>query len=226
MEFSLLWSLGLIASIIIFSVAIGLIITYKDINKKGLAKFSIVSIISTFMLVYAIDIFKVQLNSFIGNYCYLLLFLISFILMFVGYLINREKDFEWDFIKSISLSYVCFILLLLICIGSKESLFGLNSLQISLLITLLFNSLIIVFYSCKRLNFMNNSNKTLGNAYFIMGIYCLMVSLFLPNIISLDMDYMNPINVVSIEQVGLTIVLLAIVVVLGLAYYKKNTLFK
>ena len=85
MAFSLLWSLGLIVSIIIFAIDMALIFSFKDISKKSLMIFSIISFFSTLILVYFIDLFKTQLISAIGLYNYLLLFLISFILIFIGY---------------------------------------------------------------------------------------------------------------------------------------------
>jgi hypothetical protein len=53
-----------------------------------------------------------------------------------------------------------------------------------------------------------------------------MVSLFLPNIMSLDMNEMKPINIVSTESTIFTFVFIIVVVVLGLWYYRKNTLLK
>ena len=224
MAFSLLWSLGFIISIVIFSVAIGLILSYEKISNIDLAKFFIVSIISTFILVYAINLFKTQLISAIGNYSFLLLFLISLLLMFIGYLFNKGKN---NTKKVILLSYLSFMLLALICICSKESLLGLNSFYISLFAAILFNLIIIlVFFCCKRFNFINISDNSLGSMYFILGVYSLMVSLLLPNIMSLNMKDMKPINIVSIEYILVTIALLIVVIVLGLLYYRKNTLLK
>ena len=53
-----------------------------------------------------------------------------------------------------------------------------------------------------------------------------MISLLLPNIISLNMSDMKPINIVSIDSAAFSFVLLVIIVVLGLLYYKKNSLLK
>ena len=224
MAFSLLWSLGFIISIMIFSVAIGLIISYENFSNIDLAKFSIVSLICTFILIYAINIFKIQLISAIGNYSFLLLFVISLLLMFIGYLVNKGKN---NSKKVILLSYLSFMLLALICICSKEPLLGLNPFYISLFATILFNLIIIlVFFCCKRFNFINISDNSLGSMYFILGVYSLMVSLLLPNIMSLNMKDMKPINIVSIEYILVTIALLILVIVLGLLYYRKNTLLK
>ncbi len=226
MAFSLLWSIGLIISIFIFTVAIGLSLSYTEISKKTLAIYSVGLMICTFILVYVINLFRTQLSSGLGAYNYLLLFLIAFMLMFIGYSINKRNDSE-NFIKIPLLSYLCFILTVVMCVGSNESLFGLNSLQISILTAVLFGLIMaIVFFSCKRFDFINVSYNSLGSMYFILGIYCLVVSLFLPNIIGLNMEDMKPINVVSLESIAITIVLLVIVVVLGLLYYKKNTLLK
>ena len=226
MAFSLLWSIGLIISIFIFAVAIGLSLSYTEISKKTLAIYSVGLMICTFILVYVINLFRTQLSSGLGAYNYLLLFLIAFMLMFIGYSINKRNDSE-NFIKIPLLSYLCFILTVVMCVGSNESLFGLNSLQISILTAVLFGLIMaIVFFSCKRFDFINVSYNSLGSMYFILGIYCLVVSLFLPNIIGLNMEDMKPINVVSLESIAITIVLLVIVVVLGLLYYKKNTLLK
>ena len=227
MAFSLLWSFGLIISILVFAVAIGLSLSYTEISKKYLAFFSIGFLICTFILVYAIDLFKVQLNSIMGAYNYLLLFMIAFMLMFIGYLINRQRDDKENFIKVIFPSYLCFIVTVVMCVGSKESLFGLNSLQISLMAAILFSLIMVIaYFGCRRFNFFNISYDSLGSMYFILGIYCLVVSLFLPNIIGLNMEDMKPINVVSLESIAIAIVLLIVVVVLGLLYYKKNTLLK
>lgn len=225
MAFSLLWSFGLVISILVFAIAIGLSLGYADISKKALAIFSVGSIICTFILVYVISLFKIQLNSAMGAYNYLLLFLIALMLMFIGYSINRQN--KQNFIKILSLPYLCFILTVVMCVGSKESLFGLNSLQISLLTAILFSLIMVIaFFCCKKFNFINVSYKSLGSMYFILGIYCLVVSLFLPNIVGLNMDDMKPINVVSLESIAITVVLLIVVVILGLFYYKKNTLLK
>ena len=222
MAFSLLWSFGLVISILIFAVAIGFCLGYAGTSRKSLAIASIGSVICTFILVYGISLFKTQLNSAMGAYNYLLLFLIALVLMFVGFSANRQ-----NLMKTISLSYLCFILTVVMCVASKEPLFGLDSLQISMLTAVLFCLVMVMaFFGSRKLDFVNVSYKSLGSMYFILGIYCLVVCLFFPNIIGLNMDDMRPINVGSLESIAGTVVVLIVVVVLGLVYYKKNTLLK
>ena len=222
MGFNILWSVAFIVSILIFSVIIGLFINCNIDSKRNLAKLSIVSFISVGIFVYLISIFKIQLDSLIGEYNYILLFLIAFLLMTIGYIILKQKDYKKTFLKVLLLSYVSFILSMMICIGFGESIFGLDDLQISLLTTVVFNSLIIGISYVK----INYTYRNFGSMYFILGIYCLMISLLLPNIISLNMSDMKPINIVSIDSAAFSFVLLVIIVVLGLLYYKKNSLLK
>lgn len=222
MGFNILWSVAFIVSILIFSVIIGLFINCNIDSKRNLAKLSIVSFISVGIFVYLISIFKIQLDSLIGEYNYILLFLIAFLLMAIGYIILKHKDYKKTFLKVLLLSYVSFILSMMICIGFGESIFGLDDLQISLLTTVVFNLLIIGISYVK----INYTYRNFGSMYFILGIYCLMISLLLPNIISLNMSDMKPINIVSIDSAAFSFVLLVIIVVLGLLYYKKNSLLK
>ena len=222
MGFNILWSVAFIVSILIFSVIIGLFINCNIDSKRNLAKLSIVSFISVGIFVYLILIFKIQLDSLIGEYNYILLFLIAFLLMAIGYIILKQKDYKKTFLKVLLLSYVSFILSMMICIGFGESIFGLDDLQISLLTTVVFNLLIIGISYVK----INYTYRNFGSMYFILGIYCLMISLLLPNIISLNMSDMKPINIVSIDSAAFSFVLLVIIVVLGLLYYKKNSLLK
>lgn len=222
MGFNILWSVAFIVSILIFSVIIGLFINCNIDSKRYLAKLSIVSFISVGIFVYLISIFKIQLDSLIGEYNYILLFLIAFLLMAIGYIILKQKDYKKTFLKVLLLSYVSFILSMMICIGFGESIFGLDDLQISLLTTVVFNLLIIGISYVK----INYTYRNFGSMYFILGIYCLMISLLLPNIISLNMSDMKPINIVSIDSAAFSFVLLVIIVVLGLFYYKKNSLLK
>lgn len=222
MGFNILWSVAFIVSILIFSVIIGLFINCNIDSKRNLAKLSIVSFISVGISVYLISIFKIQLDSLIGEYNYILLFLIAFLLMAIGYIILKQKDYKKTFLKVLLLSYVSFILSMMICIGFGESIFGLDDLQISLLTTVVFNLLIIGISYVK----INYTYRNFGSMYFILGIYCLMISLLLPNIISLNMSDMKPINIVSIDSAAFSFVLLVIIVVLGLFYYKKNSLLK
>lgn len=222
MGFNILWSVAFIVSILIFSVIIGLFINCNIDSKRNLAKLSIVSFISVGIFVYLISIFKIQLDSLIGEYNYILLFLIAFLLMAIGYIILKQKDYKKTFLKVLLLSYVSFILSMMICIGFGESIFGLDDLQISLLTTVVFNLLIIGISYVK----INYTYRNFGSMYFILGIYCLMISLLLPNIISLNMSDMKPINIVSIDSAAFSFVLLVIIVVLGLFYYKKNSLLK
>ena len=222
MGFNILWSVAFIVSILIFSVIIGLFINCNIDSKRNLAKLSIVSFISVGIFVYLISIFKIQLDSLIGEYNYILLFLIAFLLMAIGYIILKQKDYKKTFLKVLLLSYVSFILSMMICIGFGESIFGLDDLQISLLKTVVFNLLIIGISYVK----INYTYRNFGSMYFILGIYCLMISLLLPNIISLNMSDMKPINIVSIDSAAFSFVLLVIIVVLGLLYYKKNSLLK
>lgn len=222
MGFNILWSVAFIVSILIFSVIIGLFINCNIDSKRNLAKLSIVSFISVGISVYLISIFKIQLDSLIGEYNYILLFLIAFLLMAIGYIILKQKDYKKTFLKVLLLSYVSFILSMMICIGFGESIFGLDDLQISLLTTVVFNLLIIGISYVK----INYTYRNFGSMYFILGIYCLMISLLLPNIISLNMSDMKPINIVSIDSAAFSFVLLVIIVVLGLLYYKKNSLLK
>ena len=201
MAFSLLWSLGLIISIMIFAIGFGLILSLKDVSKK-------------------------QLNSIIGVYNYLLLFLIAILLIFIGYLVNKNKDNKKSLKLILGLSFISFLLMAFMCIVSKDAIFGLNSLQVSLLTAVLMVLLVIIFYfAFKKIN-LSISYKGLGSAYYILGLYSIIVSLFLPNIISLDFNEMKPINIGSIESMLLTFVLLIIVAVFGLYYYKRNSMFK
>jgi predicted transporter len=62
--------------------------------------------------------------------------------------------------------------------------------------------------------------------YFILGAYFLMVALFIPNIVSLSMEDMKPINIVSVESIVVTLAFIIVVIVLGLLYWRKNTLLK
>ncbi len=93
MGFNILWSVAFIVSILIFSVIIGLFINCNIDSKRNLAKLSIVSFISVGIFVYLISIFKIQLDSLIGEYNYILLFLIAFLLMAIGYIILKQKDY-------------------------------------------------------------------------------------------------------------------------------------
>ncbi len=227
MAFSLVWSLGYLISIIVFSTVIGLIFYFNETSKKDLAKYLFVSVICTFAMIYVMGLFKDQLYSAIGIYNYALLFLIAFILILIGYLLSKEKTFKGSFKKVLSLSYLSFLLVALVCVLSRSDLFGLNSLQVTLVTTILFNLLIVaVFFTLKKFNLTAESFKMLRDLYFIFGIYFLIVSLFLPNIISLNMEDMKPINIVSIESMIFTFVFIVVVTVLGLWYYRKNTLLK
>ena len=90
MAFSLVWSLGYLISIIVFSTVIGLIFYFNEISNKALAKYLVVSVICTSAVIYVISIFKNQLYSAIGVYNYTFLFLIAFVLIFIGYILSRE----------------------------------------------------------------------------------------------------------------------------------------
>ena len=227
MAFSLVWSLGYLISIIVFSTVIGLNFYFNETSKKDLAKYLYVSVICTFAMIYVMGLFKDQLYSAIGIYNYALLFLIAFILILIGYLLSKEKTFKGSFKKVLSLSYLSFLLVALVCVLSRSDLFGLNSLQVTLVTTILFNLLIVaVFFTLKKFNLTAESFKMLRDLYFIFGIYFLIVSLFFPNIISLNMEDMKPINIVSIESMIFTFVFIVVVTVLGLWYYRKNTLLK
>ena len=198
MAFSLVWSLGYLISIIVFSTVIGLIFYFNETSKKDLAKYLFVSVICTFAMIYVMGLFKDQLYSAIGIYNYALLFLIAFILILIGYLLSKEKTFKGSFKKVLSLSYLSFLLVALVCVLSRSDLFGLNSLQVTLVTTILFNLLIVaVFFTLKKFNLTAESFKMLRDLYFIFGIYFLIVSLFLPNIISLNMEDMKPIKLLA-----------------------------
>lgn len=227
MTFSLVWSLGYVISIIVFSLIIGLILYLNETSIKTLAKYEVISVICIPIIVYIISLFKEQLSSAIGVYSYTLIFLIAFVLIFIGYLLSKEKNIKNSFKKVIPLSYLCFILIAFVCIISKGDLFGFNTLQISLFTTILFNLLVVVvFFTLRKLNLIGKSSNLLRDLYFVFGVYFLIVSLFLPNIIGLDMKDMRPINIVSIESMIITIVFIVVVAVLGLWYYRKNTLLK
>ena len=226
MDFSLIWSLVYVISIIAFSIVIGLVFCFNDTSKKTFAKYVVISIIGTSAIIYLINLFKDQLYSAIGVYNYTLLFLIAFLLIFIGYLLSKEKYFKNTFKNVLLLSYLCFLLIALVCVLSKSSLLGFDSLQITLFTTILFNLLIVaVFFTAKKFA-LKMPLKILRDMFFVFGAYFFIVSLFLPNIMSLDMDEMKPINIVSIESMIFTIVFIIVVAVLGLWYYRKNTLLK
>lgn len=227
MAFSLVWSLGFSISIIAFSIVLGLIFYFNETSNKTLAKYILISAICTSVIIYIISSFKDQLFLAIGVYNYVILFLIAFILIFIGYLLSKVNNFKNAFNKVLPLSYVCFILVAIVCILSRCEIFGFDSLQLCLFTAILFNLLVAAaFFTLKKLDSLRKSFKILRDFYFIFGVYFLIVSLFLPNIVSLNMNEMKPINIVSMEYMLFTFVFLIVVAVLGLWYYRKNTLFK
>ncbi|WP_407423038.1 DUF2162 family putative transporter [Methanobrevibacter sp.] len=204
-----------------------MIFNFNGSSKKALAKFSVISFIVTGVMIYFMSLFKNQLGLIFGIYSYTLLFLIAFILIFTGYILSKEKNFKNSFKKVLLLSYMSFMLIGFVCIMSNSDLFGFNSLTLGLFTTILFNLLIwVVFYAVNKFNLIKISYNSFGRLYFICGVYLLIVSLFLPNIMSLDMKSMKPINIASIESMIFTIVFLIVVAICGLWYYKKNTLLK
>lgn len=227
MAFSLIWSFGYIISIIVFSIIIALGFHLNNSSGKTLTKFIIISLISTSIIIYVIMLFKNQLGSFIGVYNYTLMFLIAFILIFIGYLISKENTFKNTFKIVLLLSYSCFILMTFACILYDDKLLGFNGLQISLFTSVLFNLVILIsFFIINKFNLIRNSFNSLKDLYFILGAYFLMVALFIPNIVSLRMEDMKPINIVSVESIVFTLVFIIVIVVLGLVYWRKNTLLK
>lgn len=227
MAFTLVWTIGYVISIVLFSIIIGLIFYFNETSNKALAKYVVISVICTSAVIYLINLFNNQLSSAIGFYSYSLLFLIAFFLIFIGYVISKEKNLKNCFKRILLLSYSCFLLICFVCIIAKIDLFGFKSLQISLFTAILFNLLIVaVFFAVKKFNLIKDSFNILRDLYFVFGVYFLIVSLLLPNIISLDIKAMRPINIVSIESMVFTLVFLVVVIVLGLWYYRKNTLLK
>ena len=128
MAFSLVWSLGYLISIIVFSIIIGMVFYFNETSKKTLAKYLVGSVICTAVIVYLVNILKNQLFSAIGVYNYTFLFLIAFILIFIGYLLSKEKNFKNSFKKVLLLSYLCFLLIAFVCVLSRSDLLGFDSL--------------------------------------------------------------------------------------------------
>lgn len=233
MAFDLVWQLGLIVILLVFGFSMGLSLKIIDFSKKNLLKVSICLILISFLIFMGESLFKSpQLVSIILEYNTVLFLILASIMIGSGFFILKKYKEYGEITKkykkiSFITPYLSFLIGESLCILSSSLVLGVSNWILSISLAVIFMIFAIIVY---RLLDKNKITKdipnSLGNLMLFLGTLLMILSFIFPNIVAMSGNHISAINIASIDSLVLVVIFVCIIIIIGIFYFKKNSLFK
>ena len=226
----LLWQLGILSTVLIFGIKIGLAIGFAGLSKKvgviiaasyGIGTLELASIISG----YANLLYKV-----VYDYNFVLFSLMALIISYAGLITIREwKVHHKNHAKATCAAMIapcpCCFGAVVVAIVLISPIIGVSSATIGQYAALLLSLTIVVFYfaSGAIVRIVKKPYPILlGNFMLFAGFYFLASTILLPNINAVIQSPMRPTNINSVTTLSYVAILVVILIVIGFYRTKKQ----
>lgn len=222
--------LGIISTILVFGIIIGLTTRLESTSRKFAVAITIVCSIGMFILTYLISTYVNTAYKFVNNYSFTIFTSISIILIFTGFYMLRK----WKIYKNnAKMSQLPLIILFPCCWVAVSATMVLmypfkevSAAFVALIVAFFLSLVIMAFYFASEtiLRIIKKPYLVLlGNSTFFVGLYYLVLSIVIPNINAVLKSPMNPLNVPSIETLGCTMTFVILMVFIGFYMTKKQS---
>ena len=227
---SSLWQLGMFAAVILFGSKLGIASGLAKLSKRNLALLCL-GYGGGIMLLSAIaSLYTVEISEIINNYNSIIYLIMAVIMIFSGiYTIKEWKNHERNTMRTSRMILVapcpCYFGSILASIIMAAPTVGLGAFYLSQYVAIAMVSVILLGYFASNLivKFLKKPYPiVIGNFMLFLGIYFLLSSILIPNIIEAFNQSMRFMTIPSLSSLALTFAVACLIVILGIIVSRKN----
>ena len=227
---SALWQLGVFAAVILFGSKLGIASGLANLSKRNLALLCI-GYGGGIMLLSAIaSLYTSQMTEIINNYNSIIYLIMAIIMIFSGiYTIKEWKKHENNTMRTTRMILVapcpCYFGSILASIIMAAPTIGLGAFSLSQYVAIAMVLVILIGYFASNLivKFLKKPYPiVIGNFMLFLGIYFLLSSILIPNIIQAFNQSMRFMTIPSITSLALTFLVAIGIVIIGIMISRRN----
>ena len=225
-----LWQLGVFAAVILFGSKLGIASGLANLSKRNLALLCI-GYGGGIMLLSAIaSLYTSQMTEIINSYNSIIYLIMAIIMIFSGiYTIKEWKKHENNTMRTTRMILVapcpCYFGSILASIIMAAPTIGLGAFSLSQYVAIAMVLVILIGYFASNLivKFLKKPYPiVIGNFMLFLGIYFLLSSILIPNIIQAFNQSMRFMTIPSITSLALTFLVAIGIVIIGIMISRRN----
>ena len=227
---SALWQLGVFAAVILFGTKLGIASGLANLSKKKLALLCLGYGGGIMILSAIASLYTSQITNLINSYNSILFFIMAIIMITAGiYTIKEWKKHEKNTMRTTRMILVapcpCYFGSILASIIMAAPTVGLGAFSLSQYVAVVMVLVIAIGYFASNLivKFLKKPYPiVIGNFMLFLGIYFLLSSILIPNIIQVFNQSMKYMTIPSLSSLVFTFAIAIVIVAIGIIVSRKN----
>ena len=228
--FSALWQLGVFAAVILFGTKIGIASGLANLSKRNLALLCLAYGGGIMLLSAIASLYTSQMTEIINSYNSIIYLIMAIIMIFSGiYTIKEWKKHENNTMRTTRMILVapcpCYFGSILASIIMAAPTIGLGAFSLSQYVAIAMVLVILIGYFASNLivKFLKKPYPiVIGNFMLFLGIYFLLSSILIPNIIQAFNQSMRFMTIPSLTSLALTFLLAIGIAIMGIMISRRN----
>ena len=227
---SALWQLGVFAAVILFGTKLGIASGLANLSKRNLALLCLAYGGGIMLLSAIASLYTKQMTEIINSYNSIIYLIMAIIMIFSGiYTIKEWKKHENNTMRTTRMILVapcpCYFGSILASIIMAAPSIGLGAFSLSQYVAIAMVLVILLGYFASNLivKFLKKPYPiVIGNFMLFLGIYFLLSSILIPNIIQAFNQSMRFMTIPSLTSLALTFLLAIGIAIMGIMISRRN----
>ena len=227
---SALWQLGVFAAVILFGTKLGIASGLANLSKRNLALLCLAYGGGIMLLSAIASLYTSQMTEIINSYNSIIYLIMAIIMIFSGiYTIKEWKKHENNTMRTTRMILVapcpCYFGSILASIIMVAPTIGLGAFSLSQYVAIAMVLVILLGYFASNLivKFLKKPYPiVIGNFMLFLGIYFLLSSILIPNIIQAFNQSMRFMTIPSLTSLALTFLLAIGIAIMGIMISRRN----
>ena len=227
---SALWQLGVFAAVILFGTKLGIASGLANLSKRNLALLCLAYGGGIILLSAIASLYTKQITEIINSYNSIIYLIMAIIMIFSGiYTIKEWKKHERNTMRTTRMILIapcpCYFGSILASIIMAAPTVGLGAFSLSQYVALAMVLVILIGYFASNLivNFLKKPYPiVIGNFMLFLGIYFLLSSILIPNIIQSFNQSMRSITIPSLGSLAIAFSLAIAIAIVGILLSRRN----
>ena len=227
---SALWQVGVFAAVILFGTKLGIASGLAKLSKRNLALLCLGYGGGILLLSAIASLYTREITDIINNYNSIIYLIMALIMIFSGiYTIKEWKNHERNTMRTTRMILVapcpCYFGSILASIVMAAPSIGLGAFSLSQYVAAIMVIVILTGYFASNLIVKVLKKPypiVIGNFMLFLGIYFLLSSILIPNIIQVFSQSMKSMTIPSLTSLALSFTVACVIVAIGIIVSKKN----
>ena len=227
---SALWQVGVFAAVILFGTKLGIASGLANLSKRNLALLCLAYGGGIILLSAIASLYTKQITEIINSYNSIIYLIMAIIMIFSGiYTIKEWKKHENNTMRTTRMILVapcpCYFGSILASIIMAAPTIGLGAFSLSQYVAIAMVLVILLGYFASNLivKFLKKPYPiVIGNFMLFLGIYFLLSSILIPNIIQAFNQSMRFMTIPSLTSLALTFLLAIGIAIMGIMISRRN----